>query len=120
MRVLVCGSRGWDDEVRITNRLADLPDGTLIICGGADGADLIARDRARLLGLHTAEVRPLWSRFGKRAGHVRNAVMLDLEPDLVIAFTLGTAGTQGTIDGARKRGIPVEVHGSEKGTNARL
>lgn len=41
----------------------------------------------------------------------RNLAMLDEKPDLVIAFQInGSAGTQHTIDQARKRGIPVEVH----------
>lgn len=39
--------------------------------------------------------------------------MLGLEPDLVIAFSTGSRGTQFTIDQARKRGIPVEIHGTE-------
>jgi hypothetical protein len=37
--------------------------------------------------------------------------MLDTKPDLVLAFQRdGSRGTQHTIDEARKRGIPVEVH----------
>jgi hypothetical protein len=37
--------------------------------------------------------------------------MLDLAPGLVIAFHAdGSRGTQDTIDEARRRGIPVEVH----------
>lgn len=109
MRVLVCGSRSWTHREPIQRRLAELPKGTLVIHGGATGADAIADSVARGLGFHVAIVRPLWDIHGRSAGHVRNGVMLDLQPDLVIAFTLGTSGTAGTLSRARKRGIPVEV-----------
>jgi ABC-type Fe3+-hydroxamate transport system substrate-binding protein len=41
---------------------------------------------------------------------MRNAAMLDLQPDLVIAFSNGSPGTNSTMTEARRRGIPVEVH----------
>lgn len=113
MRVLVCGSRGWTDMATIAKRIGELPDGSIVIHGGAEGADKLAGQAATLRGLHSAAVYPLWKRHGRSAGHVRNAAMLDLGPDLVIAFSLGTNGTQGTIDEARRRGIPVEVVGAE-------
>lgn len=56
---------------------------------------------------------PYWDLYRKRAGFLRNCAMLDLEPDLVIAFTTGSPGTQLTINEARKRGISVEVFGDE-------
>lgn len=59
-------------------------------------------------------MKPLWESFGQRAGYLRNLAMLQLEPDLVIAFTNGSPGTQHTIDEARRRGIPVEIHGTER------
>jgi hypothetical protein len=113
VRVLVCGSRGWTDVATIARRLGELPDGSIVIHGGAKGADQLAGQAATLRGLHSAVVYPMWERYGRSAGHIRNAAMLDLEPDVVIAFSLGTNGTQGTIDEARRRGIPVEVIGTE-------
>lgn len=113
MIVLVCGSRRWYDFNTIKLRLELLPEDTIIVHGGADGADSLAEKAAGQLGLHTAIVRPRWERYERRAGHIRNAAMLRLKPDRVIAFSLGTGGTQGTIDAARKLGIDVEVHGFE-------
>lgn len=111
MRVLICGSREWPHPEDVEMRIAQLPAGTVVIHGGARGVDRCAHEIATQLGLHTAEVRPLWDHFGKQAGPIRNAVMLDLQPDLVIAFQHnGSSGTQGTIDEAKRRGIPVEVH----------
>jgi hypothetical protein len=114
MKVLVCGSRNWSDSYPIYERLADLPAETVVIHGCADGADTLAGEAADEFGYWVVEVpckRLHWKRHGRGAGHRRNAIMLDLAPDLVLAFQRdGSPGTQGTIDGARRRGIPVEVH----------
>jgi hypothetical protein len=113
VKVLVCGSRNWTDTAAIHARIKALPDDAIVIEGGAVGADANARHFAELRGLFCADM-PVrgshWGRYGKSAGHKRNHAMLDLGPDLVIAFQRnGSSGTQGTIDEARKRGIPVEV-----------
>jgi hypothetical protein len=116
VKVLVCGSRDWpplSGTGTIRERIEQLPEGALVIAGGAKGADTMAAGWAVRRGLFVAEVccaRDHWELFGKRAGHRRNAAMLDLAPDFVIAFQRnGSSGTQNTIDEARRRGIPVEV-----------
>jgi hypothetical protein len=114
MKVLVCGSRDWNNKAAISSEISRFKADTIIIQGGARGADSIAKECAEYYGLHCAEILPLWDHFGKRAGHIRNEAMLELEPDLVLAFSSGSAGTQSTIDKARKKGIPVEVYGTER------
>lgn len=114
MVALLCGSRNWTDEFTIAKRVRELPEGSIIIHGNASGADNIAEDAAHHNGLHTAIVIPLWNKYGRAAGPKRNHAMLNLRPDLVIAFSTGSQGTQTTIDEARRRGIPVEVFGKEK------
>jgi YspA, cpYpsA-related SLOG family len=115
IKVLVCGSRAWDDYVAIFDRLSLLPRGSTIVHGGARGADQIAARVAGRLGFQVEEFLPDWSN-GKRAGLDRNLVMLDQKPDLVIAFWDGhSTGTTHTITEATKRGIPVEVFGGPSG-----
>ena len=115
MKVLVCGSRSWDDWLAVAERLGRLPRGTTVIHGGARGADQIAARCASRLGLRIEEFLPDWSN-GKRAGLDRNLVMLDQQPDLVIAFWDGrSTGTTHTIAEASKRGIPAEVFGAKGG-----
>ena len=113
MKVLVCGSRSWDDYVAIFNRLSELPRGTTIIHGGARGADNMAARVAARLGFEIEEFVANWrngNHYNPRAGLERNLLMLDREPDLVIAFWRdGSTGTAHTISEARKREIPVEV-----------
>ena len=114
MKVLVCGSRDWTDFDAIANRLTALPgehEEITVIHGGAPGADTMARRAARLLRFEVRAFPADWRTWGKRAGFIRNVAMLDEQPDLVIAFQLNDSrGTQHTIDEARRRGIPVEVH----------
>lgn len=115
LKVIVCGSRDWTDREAINKRVALLPKNTLIIHGAARGADLMAKHAAALANLHCADIPAMW-RNGRKAGFDRNTVMLELEPDLVIAFQRnGSNGTQDTIDKARGRGINVEVHTQNDG-----
>lgn len=112
MRVIVCGSRGWHDRDKITDRLALLPaaDDTVVVHGAAKGADRIAEQEAQKLGL-LVEAHPAdWTRYGKRAGIVRNEEMAALGADLCIAFWDGMSnGTAHMMAAADARGIPVEV-----------
>jgi len=110
-RVLVCGSRTWRNSIRVHSRLKALPRRTIVMHGGAGGADTIADEAALRYG-HQVEVYPAnWEEHGKKAGILRNLVMLDQQPWLVIAFWDGKSrGTKHTIDEALKHGIPVEIH----------
>lgn len=110
MKVLVCGSRTWSDADAVRERLLELPPESVVIHGGARGADVMAATTATALGLSEQAFLPDWRRLGKRAGIVRNLEMLDEAPDLVIAFWDGDSiGTKHTIDEAKRRGIPVEL-----------
>ena len=114
-KVLVCGSRDWGDYEAIKRRLSQQDVLiALVIHGGAKGADRCAESVCIDNSVHTFICHPRWDAFGRAAGPLRNEAMLQLEPDLVIAFTTGSPGTQHTINEARKRGIPVEVHGTER------
>lgn len=114
MKVLVCGSRDWNETVLLKRRMAQLPRGTEVIHGAARGADQTAASIARSLGFPETAFPADWRGKGRAAGIIRNLEMLDQKPDLVLAFQRdGSRGTQHTIDEARKRGIPVEVITSE-------
>lgn len=117
MRVLVCGSRYWNNWLMLKERLDRLPETAYIIEGGAKGADLMAREYAIGRGLAYREIRADWAIHGKAAGPIRNRLMLDLNPELVIAFHENISESKGTLDTvteAKRRGIPVEVFGTIK------
>jgi hypothetical protein len=104
---LFCGSREWSDREQIRRDLESLPEGSVVIEGGARGADQIAREEAEALGLHVATVRALWDFYGRSAGYRRNEAMARLQPDVAYAYPLGGPGTAQMIEIAESECIPV-------------
>jgi hypothetical protein len=115
MKIVVCGSRNWNNQEVIKRRLSQLPRSATIISGGARGADTLAIKIAAELGFERiGKVLAEWKKYGRAAGPMRNIRMLDMKPDLVIAFhenLIESRGTAHTVREARLRGIPVEVIG---------
>ena len=115
MKILVCGSRDWLSRAAIHRALAKyehhVPSSVQIIHGDCRGADQFAADAADVYGYTVRAFPADWEMHGKAAGPRRNRQMLDEKPDVVIAFQRNSSrGAQDTIDEARRRGIPVEVH----------
>lgn len=113
MRVLVCGDRKYKAYERIKARLMVLPAGTVIIEGEARGADSLARNAAKDVGLTVERYPADWERYGRAAGPIRNKQMLDAEPDLVIAFHSNIRESKGTlnmIQQALKALVDVELY----------
>ena len=112
MRMIVCGGRDYADKEAITAELSMLPPATVIVHGGAQGADTLAGEVAKALGL-TVEAHPAdWQRWGRGAGPRRNAEMLALGADLVLAFP-GGRGTADMVRKARAAGVRVRMAGRE-------
>lgn len=114
-RILVTGSRIWDDEQAVWKALAeavrDVPaDREVTIVHGAcpNGADRIAHEWACGFGA-TIEAHPAdWVRLGKRAGFARNAEMVKLGADVCLAFIRDSSrGATHTAGLAEKAGILV-------------
>lgn len=113
---MVCGDRHWTDREAIREVLEKLwKEGyRVLIEGGADGADKIAGEEGTDLAYVVIEVKANWKRHHNGAGPVRNAVMLTLNPDLVVAFHHDLANSKGTanmVKQARKAGVRLEVIG---------
>src|SRR5947208_3083117 len=125
--ILVCGSRDWPADMlwfvtaQMIEAVYDQDESPKIIAGGARGVDTHAVDEAVRLRWRHHEEKADWSvtpdtppeRVRKRkdgseydvlAGYERNLRMLDMNPDLVLAFSWnGSGGTQHTIENARER-----------------
>lgn len=106
MKILVCGSRTWEDREMILDALREFEgQDVTVIHGGARGADQMAGEIAESFDFKVQVFLPDWSR-GRQAGFDRNIEMLDEEPDLVLAFRKNKSnGTTHTINEAHKRGI---------------
>ena len=112
-RVLVTGSRTWEDREGITFELARLallhPEGVTVVHGACPrGADAMADQEARKLGLSVERHRADWSQ-GKAAGFQRNQAMVDLGADVCLAFIREhSKGATHCARAAEKASIPVE------------
>lgn len=95
MRVLVTGDREWKDRSAVELAF-DRFKPTHIIEGECRGLDLMARAVAEDRGIPFTPVAADWARLGKAAGHIRNSQMLDLGPELVLAFHNNFKDSKGT------------------------
>lgn len=106
MILLVCGGREFQEYPVVKQRLDPWKKKiTVLVQGGARGADHLANSWAQCKGIHVAEVTALWGLYGKAAGHLRNQAMLALKPDYYVAFP-GGRGTADMISRCEKAGIP--------------
>ena len=110
MRVLCCGGREFLDREMLAatlDRIHQERRFSLLIAGGARGADMMAEEWARTVGLPCTVYQADWAGLGRKAGPIRNQQMLDEgQPELVVAFP----GGRGTADMVRRaRGAGVEV-----------
>lgn len=130
MRVLVCGSRDYQNTDRIYTVLGGLYVNYtamggmefVIVEGGAAGADRIAQQWARYVidqtnnfGQVKLETYPAdWRQYGKSAGYLRNVQMLEEgKPHLVCAFFSSQERSRGTammVNLARVAGVDVWEH----------
>lgn len=110
MRVLVCGSRYFNDYELLKETLNAYRI-THIIHGAARGADTLARRYGAEVGIPVSEYPADWRQFGKSAGPIRNRQMLrEGLPEMVVAFRgPNSRGTQNMINQAEKAGIPTVV-----------
>jgi hypothetical protein len=116
-RLLVTGSRTWDDSATIGQALAVIlarhPGGVLLVHGACPrGADAIAAACAARTPGYQIEAHPAdWHRYGRAAGHRRNAEMITLGADGCVAFIRAASpGSTTTVRLAQAAGIPIWLH----------
>lgn len=115
MRILITGSRDWTDATTIHMAIFHAFWGTgfpsdqiTVVHGGARGADSLAGERAKSMGLNVEVHRADWNRHGRRAGYLRNAEMVGAGADVCLAFIKDESrGATMCANLAEKAGIPV-------------
>lgn len=94
MRILITGSRDWDDPVTIHRAIfrelyeTKTPGYEAVLIHGAcpTGADALADVYGTRIGMHVIRHPADWEQYGKRAGFLRNAEMVEGGADVCLAF----------------------------------
>ena len=110
MRVLVCGGRDYENAEALHQFMDELAQRITIVAvieGDARDADRMAGEWARRQCIHNIKYCADWEKLGRKAGPIRNQLMLDEgKLALVVAFP----GGRGTADMVRRaRAVGVEV-----------
>ena len=102
MKIAVIGSRNFNDYELVKTTLSTL-NITLLVSGGAKGADSLGERYATENNIETLIFKPDWEKHGKAAGMIRNTDIIN-NADTVIAFWDGESkGTKDSITKAEKK-----------------
>ena len=108
MKVAVIGSRSFNDYKRLKDTLSKI-DVSLLVSGGANGADKLGEQYANENNIPTKIFLPDWEKHGKAAGFLRNTDIIN-EAELVVAFwDQQSNGTRDSIQKAEKQGKKVMI-----------
>jgi uncharacterized phage-like protein YoqJ len=121
--LLIAGSRSFEDRDLFNRVTEEIIDGderfTVIVEGGAAGADTMAREYAEAHDMKYEEFKPDWKQYGRAAGPKRNDKMIQF-----IKERNGTAlyfwdeeskGTKQCIDSAKRKDIEISVWSTKRG-----
>jgi hypothetical protein len=99
MRVAIIGSRNFNNYELVVDTLKEYENNiTLIVSGGAKGADTLGERWAKEKNKEVLIFHPDWNKYGKSAGIIRNKDIIE-NSDIVFAFWDGISkGTKNSID----------------------
>ncbi len=108
-KLAVIGSRNFNDYNLLMTRL-NLHKPSMIISGGANGADSLANQYAKANGLPILIFYPNWNGLGKSAGLIRNTQIIDAADEVAAFWNQTSKGTLDSIEKARRSGKTVYVY----------
>lgn len=101
MKVAVIGSRDFYDYDLVKETLSTI-DITLLISGGAKGADSLGEQYANENNIETLIFKPDWKKHGPAAGPIRNTDIVN-NANIIVAFWDGESkGTKDSVTKAEK------------------
>ena len=112
MKLAVVGCREFVDFEKLSKILdaehAKTPI-SVVVSGGAKGADSMAEEWAKSRGLETLIFLPEWKKYGRAAAIARNRQIIDSSEKCIAFWNDACRGTRSSIELAKKKGIPVEI-----------
>jgi hypothetical protein len=101
--VIVTGGREYKDQEKVFRTLKAIRP-TVVVQGGATGADRLARAWCIEEGISCYSVEANWQAYGKAAGPMRNKEMIEAYPDAIVVAFPGGRGTEGCVKIAKYLG----------------
>lgn len=112
MRIIVAGSRGFNDFKlleRKCNRLIGHAQDIVILSGTARGADQLGEKYAEKYDYEIKRYPADWDLHGRRAGYIRNQQMAGDATHLIAFWDGHSPGTKMMIDIARDHRLKIKV-----------
>lgn len=111
LRVAIVGSRKFHDLERVVDYVRQLPEGTVVVSGGAPGVDSAAETAAIACGLPKPLIhKPEWQKYHPLKAPLERNKLIARDCDRMVAFWDGkSTGTQHVMGCAKRLGKPVEV-----------
>lgn len=110
MKTIIAGSRGINDRIIIEHALADSGyDITEVVCGMAQGVDLIGKEIAEDFHIPIKEFPADWDKYGRGAGMIRNKQMAEYADALIAIWDGKSHGTKNMIDLALSYDLSVYI-----------
>jgi hypothetical protein len=111
MRTIIAGSRSCTDYNILLRALGEINwTPTLVLSGCARGVDLMGERWANENNLPIEYYPAQWERYGRRAGHMRNAEMIKHGQALLAIWDGRSKGTRDIISLAKKLNYVHHVH----------
>lgn len=104
--IVVTGGRDYSAFVRVKEVL-DLINPDVVVQGGVMGADKLAKEWADSNQKSCITVEADWTKYGRRAGPIRNRLRLIENPKATVIAFPGGAGTANCVRTAIEQGMTV-------------
>lgn len=113
MRTIIAGSREISNN-DLFGSIIDAVDEsgfeiTTVISGGARGADKAGEVWAEVNSIPVEIYNAEWSKYGKRAGYIRNTKMAEMAEALIAIWDGVSKGTKNMIDIAKDKNLKIYV-----------
>lgn len=111
MNVIIAGSRVIEEYEHVVSAVrASGFEITTVICGMADGVDMLGHAYAMANNIPVVEMPADWAQYGRRAGYLRNTEMGKKADALIAIYDGNSKGTGHMIDIAHSMGLKVHIH----------
>ena len=115
-RVIIAGNREWGDFGlierfcdKVLSRKIEAGEDITILSGHCRGVDLLGERYARARGFQVECYPADWEKYGRKAGVIRNEIMVQRADALIAIWDGQSRGTKNVIELAEKYGLLVRV-----------